>query len=212
MAFLNDEDSLCNAEAMSQKTEAELQTSIDTVDNTNTESAAIILSVATELAKPGYNGQIPTTKEGLIGATISECVATKLMQDVFASTELVVSFHARKIVVALDLHDWEESAKNKQEFKMKMLSPERARHSLLKWIPKGERRHFQETMDALGGTLGVGETGFWGKFTHTLNRHFNAKDKKALTEMAESIVQFYRSIKRGGRKDASYKGVVELDD
>ena len=197
---------------MSQKSQAEVQTCIDTVDPAITGCAATILKVATELAKPEYNGQIPTTKAGLIGATISESVATKLMQDVFASTELVVSFHARKIVVALDLHDWEESTKNKQEFKMKMLSAERARKSLLKWIPKGQRRHFQETMDALGDTLGVGEKGFWGKFTDTLNRHFNTKDKKALTEMAESIVQFYRAIKRGGRKDASYKGVVVLDD
>ena len=208
-----DEDkALSNPEAVSDKTQAELQAIINTVDTGNTECAQTILSVATELDKAKYNDQIPTTKEGLVGATISETVATKLMQDVFASTELVVGRHARKIVVALDLHDWEESAKNKQDFKMTKLGPERARKSLLKWLPKGEKRNFQETMDALGDTFGEGEVGTWGKFKDTLNRHFNTKDKRALTEMVESIVRFYKSTKRGGRKNASCLPVVELDD
>ena len=122
-----------------------------------------------------------------------------MMSHVFGCTQIVVSLHARKILVALDLYDWEESgAKAKTEVKMVHIPPGYVYNSLKTWIPKGEGREFHDVMDALGTIFSTTESGLWGRIK-TAYSHLSPNDKKMVTKMTESIIQFCKATKKGGR-------------
>lgn len=172
-------------------------------DNHNS-IAKNIQSIAAELIKPEHNGRIPSTKQGLLGCNVDETVASLLMQHVFGSTELLVGLDTRKLLVALDMVDWEESGvKEKTDIKMAKVPAERVRKSLATWLPKGEGRTFQEFIENIGQILGANPVGFWGRLSRTLSQHFSSKDKKELQNMAENIVRFYKVTKSGGRRRPS---------
>jgi hypothetical protein len=133
-------------------------------------------------------------------------VAALLMQQVFGSTELVVGLHARKLVCALDMYDWEESgATTKEAIKMSKIPAERFKKSLATWLPKGERRAFQDTMEALGSVLGENRVGMFGKMQGIIIRHNATKNKKQMTDMVEKIIQFYKVTKSGGKRRSCVK-------
>ena len=57
----------------------------------------------------------PTTLDELEDCGIDSVVARQLMQQVYGSTDIVIGLHTRKVVVALDLIDWEDlSAERKR--------------------------------------------------------------------------------------------------
>ena len=156
-------------------------------------------SIATELAKVG--GVVPTDKAGLLEIGVDETVTRLLMQQVFGSTELVIGLHTRKLVCALDMFDWEESGVScKKDVKLVKIPAGHVTRSLTTWIPKGDGRTFQETMEGLGAAIGGNQIGFWGTLKSVINKHFSQKDKKELLEMATSIVQFYKATRSGGRR------------
>lgn len=197
------EQDLYTPEQINSATAQALQDVIGAVDDRNL-VAASIKSIAEELVKPAHAGRIPTTKEGLLGCNVDDSVASLLMQHVFGSTELLVGLDTRKLLVAVDLVDWEESgAKEKPEVKMAKITADRVRKSLATWLPKGDGRTFQDCIEDIGQVMGENSVGFWGKFTRLLNTNFSVKDKKELQDMAESVMAFYRATKSGGRRSRS---------
>lgn len=192
------------AEDISSLSVEQLQTVINTVDEDNIHSAGAIHDIATNLSTEEQGGCVPTEKKELQEIGLSESLASMVTQHVFGSTELVVGLHTRKLFVALDMIDWEDTeVANKSAVKMVTVSAATVKNSLHKWLPKGDLDKFQNTIEPLAEALGTKENGFWGKLTATLNTHFSTKDKKQLLDMANSISQFYKITKSGGRASRS---------
>jgi endonuclease III len=155
-----------------------------------------LLAVATALYTH-HEGLVPQTKEGLKSIGVEEPVTSLLMQQVYGSSELVVSLHARKILVALDMVDWEEAGtNNKSDVKMVKLTPEKVAKSLRTWLPKGESVNFHSIMDSIGNLLSARSIGQWGMITDAISRHFSTKDKEALVSMTNTISQFFKATKQ----------------
>jgi len=186
------------AESMANSSALELQDIIGRHDDKNLVGETIFV-VATELKKVG--SLVPYEKEGLKAIKVDDTVAALLMQQVFGSTELVVGLHARKIVTALDMFDWEETGVTKKgDVKMVKITAERVKKSLKQWMPKGEGRSFHDVMDSLGALIGSDDRGTWGKVKKTISLHFSPKDKKDLDEILLTITQFYKVTKSRRRK------------
>ena len=176
-----------------------VQAIIDACDESN-EEGSTLFDIASNLVNiPGQ--QVPTTRNDLKAIGLDDCVAQMLMVHVFGSTEIIVSLHARKIVTALDLFDWEETgAKSKMECKMVNVQAERVKRSTAVWIPKGDAVLFNDVMDSLGNLLGPDARGTWGKIDEVIKKHFAYNDKKDLEEWALEIIRFYKVARAGGRK------------
>lgn len=170
-------------------------------------TGASIRSIAVELEKEPHNGAVPTTKNGLLAAGVDAAVASLLMSHVFGSTDVVVGLHARKILTALDMYDWEEcGVKEKTDVKMVNIPAGLVKKSLKTWLPKGEGRDFCDLMDAIGGLLQHPPPGAWGKITKCINRVFAPKEKASLLEMVENICQFYKATRGGSKKTTTACG------
>lgn len=177
----------------------QVQQHISQYDDKNLVGAAIF-AVCSRLHND-LGDQVPQTKAGLIALDLDEAVASLLMQHVFGSSELVIGLHARKILTALDMLDWEETEiEEKKDVKMAKLPPDRVRKSLKTWLPMGQALEFHDTMDSLGALLAAPPIGYWGRIKSTINTNFAPKDKALLHDMTESISQFYTATK--GRKRA----------
>jgi len=194
------EKDMYSPEGMAEATEARVQEIISRIDDKNLVGAAIS-SIAKELNKETYNGIIPSTKQGLLAVGVDETVSSLLMSHVFGSTELVIGLHARKIVCALDMYDWEDSsAERKQDVKMVNVSAKDVKASLKTWIPKGYGRDFHDLMDSIGTLIAANTVGTWGKIMTVINQHIAQKDKAAAEEMMAKISQFYKAIRSSGRR------------
>lgn len=197
---------VCTASQVAAKSGDEVQEIVAAVndDECLTGVGDHLTQIATHLMDEKYGEYVPTNKKDLILVGVDETVASMMMQHVFGSTDIVVGLHTRKLVVALDMFDWEESkVTQKKDVKMAKITAASVKRSLDTWLPLGDRRNFQDTMETLGAQLGDNEVGFWGKLTNTLNKHFSAKDKKSLLDMCNSVLQFYKVTRGGGRKRAS---------
>ena len=191
------QDGLTDAEEVKNLTAVQVQEMISEEDSDN-KVGATIHEVATNLHRAG--GDVPTTKEGLTNLGLEDTVVCLLMQHVFGSRELVVDIHARKILTALDMVDWEEPGFTaKSDIKMVKLNGMKVKRSLLTWLPKGEAASFHDTMHSLGALLSSKTHGEWGKVKAAISRHFVPKEKEALFKMIESIRQFYKATTSGGR-------------
>ena len=101
------------------------------------------------------------------------------MQHVYASSELVITLDTRKVVVALDMVDWEEfGAKTKSAVLMSKVLEGKVRKSLRTWLPKGDGVHFHDTMDSIGRLVSARTLGDWGKIEKIIASHFSTKDKE----------------------------------
>ncbi|CAB9522413.1 hypothetical protein SEMRO_1299_G260710.1 [Seminavis robusta] len=163
--------------------------------------AATIKSISAKLLEPElkHEGKIPTNKKDLM-TICSKNVASLLMSHVFGSTELVVGLHARKILVALDMYDWEESGMTqKADVKMANIPASMVKKSLKTWLPKGESHDFFDMMDTLGSLFPT-KAGVWGKITKPINAHFSPKEKEMAIGMVTTISQSYKATKVGGRE------------
>lgn len=179
-----------------------VQLVINRIDAENTTAAESIIAVAKCVEEAG--GAIPSTHDGILEIpTMDSRVASQLMT-IFGSTELAVGLHTRKLVVALDMFDWEETGvEHKTDVKMASVPAERVKKSLTTWMPFGERRASQEMLESVGNVIGSDRIGFYGKLKACIGKHFNPTDKKELLEMTDSIVQFYKTTKGGKRKPPS---------
>ena len=181
------------------KTVPDVQAVINETDTDCVEAAAIIHGAAVKLLQAPFEGVVPQNKEDLMKLDLDDTVASRIMQNVFGDTDLIVGLHTRKLVVALDMYDWEESGvKEKEEVKMAKIPVEHVKKSLLVWIPRGERRSLQDALESLGAAIGRNQSGFWGIYSKIAGSHFSTKEKKQLIDMAESICQFYKAVKGGG--------------
>jgi hypothetical protein len=121
-------------------------------------------------------GEVPCSKSGMKKVPVSPHVQSILLHEVCGSAELVHGIHARKVAVALDLIDWEESGTNiKDEVKMASISPEKVKKSMATWIPEGQNGRFQQTMERLGANITAKHSGFWGQLTKVTQK-FTTKD------------------------------------
>lgn len=146
-----------------------------------------------------HGGNVPQTKAGLLALNLDETIASLMMLHVFAAPELVVCLHARKILTAIDLIDWEETGvEEKREVKMAKLPAERVRKSLFTWLPRGKAMEFYDTMNHLGNLIGHPVIGSWGMVTAAINSNFTPKDKTLLDKMVNQISQIYVATKSGG--------------
>jgi hypothetical protein len=153
--------------------------------NSGCELGSGIFDIANELVKPEYGRNVPTTKEELLEIGLDDHLASSLMQQVFGSTELVVGLNACKLMVALDLMDWEEcGARAKQDVKMVSITSNSVVRSLATWLPKGDGVLFQDYVESFASAVGANAVGFWGKYKK-LAGHFNPKDKQLLLEMVQ---------------------------
>lgn len=177
---------------------------IDDFEFGNTlELAQTLLEVATAI-ETDHEGVVPQSKEGLKSIRVEEPVSSLLMQQAYASSELVVSLHTRKVLVALDMVDWEEAGTDqKSEVKMAKLTTDKIRKSLRTWLPKGESVNFHDTMDSIGNLLASRNIGDWGRINSAIASHFSTKDKDTLVGMVQAISQFYKATKGRGKKKSS---------
>lgn len=156
--------------------------------------------IARKLIDAG-GGVFPTTLEEIKAVGVEDTVARLLMQRVFGSTEIVIGLNIRKITCALDMFDWEETeAKNKRELKMVKVTAPSVRQSLMTWLPKGDWREFQDTVESLGEVLGANKAGYWGQLKAVANKHYSPNEKKKVLSMVEEIIRFFKAKKSGGRK------------
>jgi endonuclease III len=199
MLLMLHSSALASPKQLADSTVGVLQEIINDSDPTNL-AGATIHSIATEVMKAPHNGMVPATKKALIAVKVDEDVASLLMSHVFGSTEMAIGLHARKIVCALDLFDWEDSGATKQDLKMAKVTASQVKRSLCTWVPKGEGRTFLVTLEALGENIGRNEIGFWGKMTKVINERFSPKDKKLLHDMLTKIAQFHKSTRSGGKR------------
>jgi hypothetical protein len=141
------------------------------------------------------DGIVPQTKDELV-ELVDETVASQLMTQVFGSTEFFVGLHARKILIALDMYDWEESgATCKEDVKMSTISAAHVKKSLRTWMPKGTGKDFHDMMESVGTIISAKRQGEWGKIKTVINTCYPYTEKKCVLEMVESISQFYKATK-----------------
>jgi endonuclease III len=165
--------------------------------------SAAIHQVATLLVDE-HDGVLPKTRAGLLGLKLDATVSDLLLANVFGIPQLIVGLHARKILVALDMVDWEETGTTqKADVKMINVTACNVKKSLQTWLPPGEKVVFHDLMESLGDIISNKSTGVWGTVTNAINGSFNARDKKALMGMVETISQFYRATTSRGKKFSS---------
>jgi hypothetical protein len=115
------------------------------------------------------------------------------MTQVFASTELVIGLHARKIVCALDMFDWEESgAKGKRDINISSILSNHVGNSLKTWMPKGSGNNFYLMMNALGTIIGDNKQGNQAAVKTMVESSFPSKDKQHVLDLMKSIRRFYQ--------------------
>lgn len=143
-----------------------------------------------------FAGNVPSDPGELKELSLDDTIIGLLMNHVFGESELLIGLNTRKLMVALDLYDWEDSgAEERVEVKMVKIPANYVKASLLTWLPTGEKRNFQELMEPLAAALGEHKTGFWGGLQRALKRHFAPKDKDELQTMADKIHQFYKATR-----------------
>jgi len=134
------------------------------VTNWDSESnaAQIIVAACTELVKAPYNGIVPSTFKGLKALKVCDDVIIHVMQHVFGCTDLHFGVAFRKLVVAIDLFDWEEGGvAEKENVKMAKIPLANVKKSVLAWLPNGQRLVVQDTLEALAIAIGRNRSGFW---------------------------------------------------
>lgn len=192
---------MISAEQISQKTVAEVQTVISSESDGTAKLGKVIHDVSTSLMAEKFGGVVPCEASELKELKIDETVSGLLLNHVFGDTDLVIGLNTRKLMVALDLFDWEESGVDERiDVKMAKVPPNYVKASLLTWLPQGEKRHFQELMEPLATAIGDYKNGFWGSLTRTLKKHFKPSEKDLLQKMAEKVHQFHKAARCGVAK------------
>jgi endonuclease III len=203
-----------SAECMCEASAQQVQTSISRYESDEESSLQVandLLAVANTV-DADHKGIVPQTKEELKSIGVKEPVLSLLMQHAYASSELVLSLHTRKVIVALDLVDWEEfGAEVKTEVKLGKVTADKVKRSLRTWLPKGEGVHFHDTLDSIGSLISARTPGDWGKIERAISLHFSAKDKTELTRMTNSIHQFSKAT-RSSRGKKKTSAAVEDED
>ena len=167
-----------------------------------------IVQVAIAL-NTNHNGRVPCDKAALKNMGVDSTAALLLISQCFGATELIVGNHARKILTALDMVDWEEVAAEKSKVKMSKLPGDKIKRSLRTWLKRGAAPSFHDTMDTMGNLLSARTQGDWGKIKATIQSHFSPKDKQQLLDMCKTICQFYKATRNGGR--AKLRPVLEVE-
>lgn len=159
------------------------------------ELGTTILELSQKLVAPPFNGVVPSSKEALL-TLVDEMVVSLMMTQAFHSNEIVVGLHARKILTALDMYDWESTeTTNKADVKMKAIPAGHVQKSLQTWIPKGSGREFHDVMESLGAALDCMKQGSWGTIQTVINSQFPTKHKHHVKDMVNTIIQFYKATK-----------------
>jgi len=94
-----------------------------------------------------------------------------MMQHVFRCTDLCFGAAFRKVVVAVDLFDWEEGGvAEKENVKMAKIPLANVKKSVLTWLPNGQRLVIQDTLEVLAIAIGRNRSGFWGQLQKVANQ------------------------------------------
>jgi endonuclease III len=162
------------------------------------EQANAIINICKNIVN-NHGGTVPQDRATLKSYGVDDVTASLLLTQVFGATELIVGLHARKILIALDMVDWEFTGEEKTKLKLSKLPAEKVKRSLFTWLPKGEASTFHDTMNSIGNLLCARTQGDWGRITKAINSHFSPKEKDVLMNMAETICQFYKATRNGGK-------------
>jgi len=113
-----------------------LATIIGDIDGDAQASAPTVLTMCKALVKDPYDGVIPSSPAALEAMGLNENVSTPLMQRVFGCTGLHCVLSLRKLVCAIDLHDWEAAGVlSKLDLKMTKVPAAHVQKSMLTWVP-----------------------------------------------------------------------------
>lgn len=123
----------------------------------------------------------------------------------------LVDLHTKKILMALDLHDWEErpalpeQIQNGRRMRTGIVindyTDKSIQSSLLTWVDPKTQFELQDAIIGVGKWIERKKKGYWGEFTQTLPE--NEKTRLANDKVEEScnrIFQYYRAMKGGGLK------------
>jgi hypothetical protein len=160
--------------------------------------STVIHDVATVL-KDEFDGKVPLGSVAeLEPLKLVPNVVSLLSTHIYGIPDLVVGLHARKIVTALDMVDWEESGTaKKSEVKMKDIQASHVQKSLLTWVPPGHKSSFHDLMESLGPVLSDRSSGAWGKLKGCVEGNFKGKDKQELIYIIETVYAFYVATSGG---------------
>ena len=78
------------------------------------EAAVAVFATAQNIHAIG--GRVPETKAELKAAGLPDKLCDHFAQDVFGCTEIIPSLHLRKVLVALDMIDWESAGFKKKHW------------------------------------------------------------------------------------------------
>jgi endonuclease III len=173
-----------------------------TQDHPDADKMATAIEQLVEGLNENFDGIVPQKKDDLVELA-DETVASEMMTQVFGSTDFSVGLHARKILIALDMFDWEDSADRKQDVKMSNIYTLHVKKSLKTWMPKGTGKDFHDMMESVGSIICARRQGEWGKIKAVINAHFPYTEKTCVLDMVESISQFYKATKSKKGKSPS---------
>ena len=144
---------------------------------------------------------VPTREQEFKDCGIDSFVVHTLMQDVFGTTDLIIGLNIRKVVVAIDLIDWEAlGVERRSDVKAKDLTAKHVKESVLTWLPKGLGLDFQKAVEKVGEAIGTNKIGFQGKLQACINKHFKPAEKDKLVAMRDAILRYYKATKCGAKK------------
>ena len=136
---------------------------------------------------------VPTREQEFKDCGIDSFVVHTLMQD--------VGLNIRKVVVAIDLIDWEAlGVERRSDVKVKDLTAKHVKQSVLTWLPKGLGLDFQKAVEKVGEAIGTNKIGFQGKLQACINKHFKPAKKDKLVAMRDAILRYYNKATKCGAK------------
>jgi len=145
--------------------------SIVTNWDSESDAAEIIVAACTKFVKAPHNGIALSTFEGLKALKVCDDVIIHMVQHVFGCTDLCFGVACCKLVVAVDLFEWEEGGvAEKENVKMAKIPLANVKKSVLTWLPNGQRLVIQDTLEVLAIAIGRNRSGFWGQLQKVANQ------------------------------------------
>ncbi len=148
-------------------------------------------------------GHFPTDIDEFIACGVDQTLARRLCRDVFGSSQLVIGLNTRKVVVAIDLIDWEGLGDGgftrRSDVKPKDVKAQIVDGSVSTWIPPGLAGSFQDALESLGDIIGANARSFWGDLYGVIDKKFSQKDKTKVKDMTDAISRYYKAVKCGTR-------------
>lgn len=169
-----------------------IQEAIDIADNKN-KMAGRLQELASHVIT--NNGVVPSTKRGLKAMGIDDYVSTILLQEAFCEfTGPAISLSARKILVAIDMVDWEEFAPDKSDINMKHVTDELVQRSLMTWLPCEDQADFHTVIASISNLCsGTVTKKLQNDVNSVVKERLSAKDRSQWEFMYQQMIDFFKT-------------------